>query len=94
MESLKGDRIRRAEEAGAEIDTLLGSDPLLKREAWHRLKGLYRDVVDHVPPPDHITLERITANRVYLYRYVQPPGENIPIFVEPFLVEDSVPTKE
>ena len=32
------DRKRRAEEAGAEVEELLGSDPPLHREAWHRIK--------------------------------------------------------
>ena len=31
--------------------------------------------------------------RVDLYSYVLPPGENIPISVEPFLVDDSVTTE-
>ena len=32
--------------------------------------------------------------RVELYRHVPPLGENIPISVEPFLVEDLVPTED
>ena len=38
-----------------------------------------------------MTLERITAERVALYRRVPPPGENIPVQIEPFEVEDKVP---
>ena len=34
------------------------------------------------------------AERVDLYRHVPPSGENIPIFVEPFPVEDSVPKED
>ena len=34
--SLKVERRRSQEEAGAEVDTLLGSDPPLHWEAWHR----------------------------------------------------------
>ena len=40
------------------------------------------------------TLNRITAERVALYHRVQPPGENIPISVNTFLVEDLVPMKD
>ena len=29
-----------------------------------------------------------------LYSYVPPPGTNIPIYVQPFLVDDSVPTED
>ena len=63
-ESLKDDMRRKEEEAGAEVGVLLGSDPPLQREAWHRIKGCYRDVFDRAPPPAWVTLERITAERV------------------------------
>ena len=34
-EILKGGRRRREEEAGKEVETLIGSDPPLQWEAWH-----------------------------------------------------------
>ena len=34
------------------------------------------------------------VERVDLYRYVPPPGENIPITVEPLTVDDSVPMED
>ena len=37
--SLQDDRRRRAEEEGSEVEALMGSDPPLHREAWHRIKG-------------------------------------------------------
>ena len=92
--SLKGDITWKVEEEGEEVDTLIGSDPPLHWEAWHRLKGLYRTAVDCDPPPARVTLEQITTERVDLYSYLPPPGANIPICVEPFPVYDSVPTKE
>ena len=67
------------EEAGKEAETILGSEPPLLQEAWPRLKGWYWAAVDHALPPVWVTLERITAERVELYSYVPPPGENIPI---------------
>ena len=51
------------------------------------MKGWYQAAVDHAPPPAWFTLKRITAERVYLYRYVPPPEDNIPVSVEPFPVE-------
>ena len=57
--SLKEEMRRRAEEVGAEVETLLGSDPPLRREAWHRIKGWYKAAVGHAPPPARVTLERI-----------------------------------
>ena len=68
----------------------MGADPPLIREAWHRIKGWYKDTVDRAPPPARVTLERITAERVALYSYVPPLGENIPISIRPFQVDDSV----
>ena len=65
--SLKGDRRRREEETGKEVETIIGSDPPLHREDWHRLKGWYRAAIDRAPPPAWVTLERIMAERVDLY---------------------------
>ena len=73
-EILKGDRRRRIEEAGAEVETLLGLDPPLHREAWHRIKGWYQAAVDRDPPPAWVNLKRITSERVDLYSYVPPLG--------------------
>ena len=50
--------------------------------------------VDRAPPPDWVTLERITAERVELYSYDPPPEVNIPISVEPLPVDNSVPTED
>ena len=69
-------------------------EPPLHREDWHRMKGWYRVAVDRAPPPARITLERITAERVDLYSYVPPPGENTPVSIEPFPVYDSLPTED
>ena len=84
----------RGGRGGGGVDALLGSDPLLHREVWHRIKGWYKDAVDRAPPPAWATLKRITSERVELYIYIPPPGTNIPISVHPFLVDDSVPTEE
>ena len=72
----------------------MGYTPPLNRESWHRLKGWYRAAVDRAPPPARITLDRITTERVDFYIYVPPPGANIPISVEPFSVDDLVPTED
>ena len=76
------------------MDAILGSDPPLHREAWHRIKGWYWAAVDRALSPAWVTLEWITAEQVELYSYVPPPGANIPISVEPFPVDDSVPTED
>ena len=70
----------------------MGSDPPFHQEAWHRIKGWYRAAVNFNPPPARVTLDRIMAEQVEMYRYVLPPGIKIPISVQPFSVDDSVPT--
>ena len=92
--SLTTDRRRQAEEAGEELEALFGSDPPMQREAWHRIKGWYKAAFDHAPPPAWVTLERIKAERVEMYSYVPPPGANIPISVQPFPVDDSIPMED
>ena len=76
-----------------EVEALMSSDHPLYRESWHQIKGLYRAAVDRAMPPAQVTLERKTVERVEMYSYVPPPGENISIFVELFLVDNSVPTE-
>ena len=48
--SLAADRKQRAEEAGAEVEALLGADRPLIHEAWYRIQGWYKAAVDHAPP--------------------------------------------
>ena len=88
------DRRRCAEEAGAEVEALVGVDPPLIQEAWHRIKGWYKAAFDRAPPSARVMLERITEDRVALYSYVPPPGENILIYIRPFPVDDSFPEKD
>ena len=92
--SLRGDRWRWEEEAGVEVEALLGSDPQLHREVCHLIKGWHWDAANRATPPPRVSLERIMAERVELYSYIPPPGANIPISVEPFPVDDSVPTED
>ena len=54
----------------------------------------YQAAVNHAPPPPWVTFKRITSERVDLYSYVPPLQANIPIPVEPFPVDNSVPTED
>ena len=72
----------------------MGSDPPLHQESWHRIKGWYKASVNHALPPNRVTLKWITAERVKLYSYVPPLGTNIPISVQPFPVDNLVPTED
>ena len=66
-ESLKGDRKRRVEAMGRDVEALLGGDPPNAKEAWRRMKGWYKAAVNRDLPPARATLEQITAERVELY---------------------------
>ena len=90
---LAQDRRRRADEARAEVEALMKADPPLIQEAWYRLQGWYKAAVDRAPPPDRATLKRVTAERVTLYSRIPPPGNTTPVTIEPFTVEDGVPTE-
>ena len=92
--SLVTNRRRRAEEAGAEVEDLVKADPPLIQEVWYRLQGWYKAAVEHAPPLAQATLKRVRAERVALYSWIPPPGDNIPVTIEPFAVEDGVPTEE
>ena len=50
-ESLKGDRKRRMEAAGTDVEELLGGEPPNAKEAWRRMKGWYKAAVNRAPPP-------------------------------------------
>ena len=69
----------------------MGADPLLIQEAWHSIEGWYKAAVDHAPPAARVMLKWIMAERVALYSYLPPPGENIPITIKPLQVYDSIP---
>ena len=92
--ALKGDRRQRVETTGEDVGQIFTRDPPIPCKAWRRMRGWYRAAVDHALPPAQITLERITAERVEIYRVVSPPGENIPTSVEPNHIDDYVPTEE
>ena len=49
--SLKGDRKRRVEDAGNDVEALLGGCPPNAKEAWRRMKGCYKAEVNRAPPP-------------------------------------------
>ena len=58
------------------------------------MKGWYKAAANRGLPPARATLERITAEQTELYRRVPPPGENIPVTIEPTHVDDLVPMED
>ena len=55
------------------------------------MKGWYNTVTGHTPPPAWVSIKQITVEWVALYHHMPPLGDNIPVVVDPFLVNDSVP---
>ena len=49
--------------------------------------------MDRAPPHAQATLKRVMAERAQLYSRVPPPGVTILVTIEPFVVEDGVPTE-
>ena len=82
------------EEAGSAVESLLKEDPPNAKEGWRRMKGWYQAAAKRGPPPAQATLERITEERTELYSRVPSPGENIPVTVEPAIIDNSVPTED
>jgi len=87
--SLKRDRQKRAHEAGTTMESHLESGEL--QEAWRTLKGWYRMAEDKAPQPCFATMEKQTREREELYERQVPPGDPIPINVEPFEIRDESP---
>ena len=48
--SLKGDRRQRVEDAGKDVEALLGEDPPNAKEAWRRMKGWCKAAANRAPP--------------------------------------------
>ena len=71
---LKGDSKRRVEDAGKDVEALLGGYPPNAKEVWRRMKGWYNAAVNRALTPARAMLERITAERVELYSQVPSPG--------------------
>ena len=54
---LAADQKQRADKEVEEVEGLVGADPPLIQEAWHRTQGCYKAAVDCAPPPARVTLE-------------------------------------
>ena len=60
------------------------------REAWIRMRGRYKDVIELPLPPVRFAIYHMTAEQVDLYRPVPSPGHLISLGVYPFTVDDYV----
>ena len=90
--SLKDDRRARTERTAAAVETELSKGNV--QEAFRHLKGWYRNAGEAAARPCFQTMERQTKEREELYGRVPPPGDPIPINVDPFIIDDGVPTND
>ena len=64
------------------------------RQAYKILQSWYHHSEDRPPRPSRTDLETITNKFRDHYTEVEPPGEDIPVHVEPSPVNDEIPTEE
>ena len=82
------------ETAIGKIEDLLTSDPPLYKEYGNHMKGWYKVMAGRALMPTRLTIKRITEEQVSMHHHIPPPGENIPIFFDPFPLDESVPTED
>jgi hypothetical protein len=63
------------------------------QEAFCHLKRWYRAALETTTRPCPQTMVKQTAERINLYRQWDPPGEPLPINIDPIPVDDGTPSK-
>ena len=58
------------------------------------MKGWYKYATDRPRPPACVTIEQMTVEWVALYWKVPPPWEEgVPVAIDPFLVDEFIPSE-
>ena len=91
-QSFRDDRKERAARAGADIEAALTAGKL--QDSWKMMQAWYREASDRPQLPSRGDLAAVTLERQDLYSRRTPPGDPIPVLVEPFDVVDTVPSEE
>ena len=89
--SLRADRKRRVEEAGAAVEDAMGAND--HKGAWELARAWYRQAEDRPPKPSHQELATVSEEYANLYTESTPHGEPVPVIVAPFDVPDTVPNE-
>ncbi len=89
--ALKADRALRAANVADEVEGhIAAGDP---KEAWRSIKGCwYHSVEDRPPKLNYQRMEMLTQECIDLYTAAPPLGAPIPINVDPFDVNNKIPT--
>jgi hypothetical protein len=88
-DALRRDRRARTAQVSNLIKAVLAGGNI--QEAFHHLKGWYRAALETTTQPCPQTMAKQTAERVELYRQWNPPGEPLPINIDPIPVNDRTP---
>ena len=73
-EIFQEDQRHKSDTSGADIETLLTSEPPLIQETWYRIKGWYKEANGRAFQPARITTKRFTAEQFALYQILPSPG--------------------
>jgi hypothetical protein len=90
-DALRGDRSARTAQVGSMIEAKLAGGNV--QESFCHLKGWYRATSETITRPCPQTMVKQTAERVDLYRQRDPPGEPLPINIDPIPVDDGMPSE-
>jgi hypothetical protein len=89
-DALCGDRRARTAQVGSMIETKLAGGNV--QESCHHLKGWYRAALETTTRPCPQTMVKQTAEHIDLYRQRNPPGDPLPINIDPIPVDDGTPS--
>ena len=95
--SIQWDRRSRCTRVGAAMETCLAGGDL--QGAWRHLKGWYQHTkkthtADRAMKPTHLDLAAVRSKYAELYAPYSPPGDPIPVVVDPFDISDELPTAD
>lgn len=90
--SIRQDRKRRTEEAGAEIERCLNTNDV--RGAWSLLKRWYNHNSKSKAKPSITDFRETEAVYTALYSAVAPPGDPLPVHYFPVPIPDHIPEEE
>ncbi len=90
-DALGGDCRARTARVGNSIEAKLAGGNI--QEAFHHLKGWYRAASETTIRPFPQTMVKQTAERIELYMRRDPPGEPLPININPIPAKDEMLSK-
>ena len=93
-QSIKRDRKARTERAGTAIQAALDGPHGDLQGAYRILQRWYRHNGDRPPKPTRQDLQTTTNEFADLYAITTPPGDPIPVHVQPQPIPDTVPTED